>query len=202
MYSIKNLFGNKIKPTNERFGLWFLTENLDDNNLVTDVGNINYTEGERRTGQFLPITDLFCDNIMVVKITDFTDCTGDLKKKFKVKSEVCGSFNSYLRGAFDKFTLARHGVKAKLPISLDGKTKTAHGVRQVIGEDLQIIMGKYNNPVAIPYKIELADVKLDILITDLPEIMQRLAKEHYYLTDLDITQDFAGIFNKKRCAIS
>ena len=197
MYSIKNLLGNKIKPTNERFCLWFLTENLDDNNLITDIGNINYTEGEQNIKTFLPITDLFCDNIMLVKITSFKDCEGDLKKQFKVKSEVCGSFNSYLRGAFKKFTLARHGVKAKLPLSLDGETRTTWGVRQVIGKDINIINEKYNCPVAIPYKIELADVKLETLLADLPDIMQHLEKEHYYLTDFDITQDFAGIFNKR-----
>lgn len=196
MYSVKNLLGNKIKPTNERFGLWFLTENIDNNNLITDVGNISYAGGEQRTDTFLPITELFCDNIMVVKITGFADCEGDLKKQFKVKSEICGLFNSYLRGTFNKFPLARHGVKAKLPLSLDGKTKTAQGVRQVIGKDINIIKAKYTDPVAIPYKIELADVKLETLIADLPEIMQHLEKEHYYLTDLDITQDFAGIFNK------
>ena len=46
LYSVKDLIGNRIKPTSERFGLWFLTENLKDNNLVTDIGNINYTNGE------------------------------------------------------------------------------------------------------------------------------------------------------------
>lgn len=197
MYSIKNLLGNKIKPTNERFGLWLLTENLDNNNLITDVGNINYTEGEQRTDTFLPVTELFCDNIMVVKVASFADCEGDLNKQFKVKSNICGSFNSYLRRTFSKFPLARHGVKAKLPLSLDGNTKTAQGVRKVIGKNINIIRNKYNDPIVIPYKIELADVKLETLIADLPEIMQHLEKEHYYLTDLDITQDFAGIFNKE-----
>lgn len=41
-YSIRELLGNKIKTTNERFAFWLLTENLDKN-LITRVGDIIYT---------------------------------------------------------------------------------------------------------------------------------------------------------------
>jgi len=45
--------------------------------------------------------------------------------------------------------------------------------------------------------VELADVKLDTLLEVLPDLLEQLQKEDYYLMDLDITQDFAGIFNKE-----
>lgn len=80
-YSITELLGNKIKPTNERFGLWLLTENLDNNNLITNIGDIIYTDGEEKLKEFKPITEPFYDNIMVVKITDFIDCKN---RKFPV----------------------------------------------------------------------------------------------------------------------
>lgn len=190
-YSITELLGNKIKPTNERFGLWLLTENLEKNNLVTNIGDINYTHGEQKLREFKQITEPFCDNIMVIKITDNSDLEGKL-----IKKDICGSFNSYLRGKFSKFNLAKHGVKAKLPIPLSCDTNTTNGIRQVINKDINIIDNKYKNPVAIPYKIELADVKLETLLQDLPELLEQLSVEHYYLLDFDITQDFAGIFNK------
>jgi len=198
IYSVKDLIGNRIKPTSERFGLWFLTENLDNNNLVTDIGNVNYTRGEERLLGWEPITDMFCDNIMLVKITDFENCEGSLgSKRFRLSKGICGSFNTYLRAVFKRFTNAKHGVKAKLPISLEKNTNRTQGITQVIARDLELLRNKYKHPVAVPYKIDLADVKLELLLDALPEILERLAMEHYYLLDLDITQDFAGIFDKE-----
>lgn len=45
--------------------------------------------------------------------------------------------------------------------------------------------------------MELAGVKLDNLLEVLPDLLEQLRKEDYYLMDMDITQDFAGIFNKE-----
>src|SRR5436190_2352643 len=197
MYSVKDLVGNKVKPTNERFGLWLLTENLDNNNLVTDIGNINYTNDEQQLEGFVPLTDMFCDNIMLVKITDFDNCEGSLNSNsFRLNKDICGSFNTYLRGVFKNFTLSKHGVKVKLPFSLERITKRSEGVIQVVEKDLELLRRKYKNPVAVPYKIELADVRFDQVLQVLPDVLERLAVEHYYLRDLDITQDFVGIFNK------
>ena len=197
LYSVKDLIGNRIKPTSERFGLWFLTENLNDNNLVTDIGNINYTNGEARLEGIDPLTDMFCDNLMLIKITDFDNCEGNLNSRFKLNKEMCGSFNLYLRGVFKRFTQAKHGVKTKLPFSLEKNTKRTEGILEVIGKDLNLLRQKYKNPVVVPYKIDLADAKLVELLEALPEILEKLALEHYYLLDLDITQDFTGIFNKR-----
>lgn len=197
MFSLSQVLGNRIKPTNERFGLWLLTENLTDNNLVSDVGNINYTEGEKllEKNSLSLITDPFCDNIMLVKITDLVNCQG--LNSILLKREICGSFNSYLRGKFSKFVSAGHGINAKLPYRLHTTNKMGQRIVQVIGlEDMETINIKYKNPVVIPYKVELADVKLDVLLKELAEILPQLKIEGYYLMDFDITQDFAGVFNK------
>src|SRR5436190_14666023 len=146
-YTITELLGNKTKPTNERFGLWLLKENLYNNNLITDIGNIDYTKNEQKINKFKSITEPFVDNIMIVKITDSTDLEGKLLKK-----EICGSFNSFLRGKFSIYKLAKHGVKAKLPQLLESNTKTIKGIMyQIINQDLKVIRNKYKNPVVIPY---------------------------------------------------
>src|SRR5436190_18447452 len=194
MYCVKDLIGNRIKPTNERFGLWLLTEILADNNLVTDIGNVNYTIDEERLLGWAPLTAMFCDNIMIVNITDFGHCQGDIKSTFKLNKDICGSFNTYLRGVFKKFTQAKHGVKAKLPFSLENPTKRTQGILGVIDKDLALLQQKYKNPVVVPYKIDPADVKLEVLLEALPEILETLAIDNYYLLDLDITQDFSGIY--------
>lgn len=44
IYSIKNILGKNAKPTMENILLKILTENTNNNNLVTNVGNIKYTK--------------------------------------------------------------------------------------------------------------------------------------------------------------
>ena len=111
VFSVPELYGRTVKPTDERFGHWLLLENMENNNLLSDIGNINYTEGERLlpTGNgFTPITEPFCDNIMLVKICSLEDCD---EKSTLVKKEICGSFNSYIRGKFGYSVSARHGKR-------------------------------------------------------------------------------------------
>ena len=55
-------------------------------------------------------------------------------------------------------------------------------------------MEKYKNLLVIPYKLELLDVKLYVLLTELPWILQQLRGGEFFLMDLDITQDFVGVF--------
>ena len=106
VFSVSQLCGNKMKPTNERFGLWLLTENLCNDNLVTDVGKIDYTAGEELMVQddsnLVPLTEPFCDNILLVKVCDLEDCQELDKRRFVLKKEMCGAFNLYLRGKFSK----------------------------------------------------------------------------------------------------
>ena len=196
VFNISQLYGRKIKPTNERFGLWLLLENVE--NLITNIGDIDYAEGEKllKSELFAPITDPFCDNVIIVKICSLEDCDGNGKTPI-IKKDICGSFNSYLRGKFGKFISARHGVKAKLPFLLKSNNQMAKGLERVIGEDyLENIYKKYYTPVCIPYKVELSDVKLESLLEELKELLSQLRKEDYFLMDLDITQDFTGIFKK------
>ncbi|XP_039297857.1 uncharacterized protein LOC120354575 [Nilaparvata lugens] len=87
MFSVFQLCGNKIKPTNERFGLWLLTENLCNDKLITDIGKIDYTAGEELLVQdesnLVPITEPFCDNIMLVKVCGLEDCQELDERRFE-----------------------------------------------------------------------------------------------------------------------
>ena len=148
VYNVSELYGRKVKPTNERFGIWLLTENIG--NLITDIGNIDYTEGEELLREtFRPITDPFCDNIMLVKICGSKDCNGE---SGLVKKEICGSFNSYLRGKFVGLVSARHGVKAKLPFLLHSINQMARGVREVLAESMERITKNMTNLYVYPTK--------------------------------------------------
>ncbi|KAK9506222.1 hypothetical protein O3M35_008196 [Rhynocoris fuscipes] len=70
-------------------------------------------------------------------------------------------------------------------------------VMQVVGaQDMDDIKEKYKDPVVVLYKVELANVKVETILEELPQLMDQLRKVNYYLLDLDITQDFARVFNK------
>ena len=62
---------------------------------------------------------------------------------------------------------------------------------------MENITDKYKDPVCTPYKVELAGVRLNNLMEVLPGLLEQLRKENYYLMDMDIAQDLAGIFNKE-----
>jgi len=52
MHSITEILENKVKPSMERLLLRTLTENANNNYLVTNVGEIIYTNGEERLQDF------------------------------------------------------------------------------------------------------------------------------------------------------
>jgi len=134
IHSITEILGKNVKPTIEKILLKILTENTKNNNLVTNVGDINYTDAEQLLLDLNEISDPFCDNIMVEKILDFSYCVGEPKNgKFLVDKDACGSCNRLLRSTFCEFTIAKHGVKAKRPYLLDSEIPTASSVKQVIG---------------------------------------------------------------------
>lgn len=89
------LLGNKVKAPNERFELWLLTVNFYNNNFVTNIGDINYTNEEEKLNKFILIRPIqpFLDNIMIVNITDSIGYKRVLKTgKFLVRNEDFGSF--------------------------------------------------------------------------------------------------------------
>lgn len=92
---------------------------------------------------------------------------------------------------------AKYAVKAKLPYSLHSENQIAARTRNILGkESLEVVTKKYTNPIVLPYKIELADAVLKDVLEKLPLILEEIKALDIYLLDLDITQDFAGIFNK------
>lgn len=85
--------------------------------MVTNVGDINYTDGEQKLKAFKPIAEPFFNNMMLCKITFNNRFYRLYRIKLLLKPEVCG-LNRYLTGHFLNFNLAGHGVKANLPQSL------------------------------------------------------------------------------------
>lgn len=83
---------------------------------------MRYTDGYiSRKYFFKPITEPFCDNVMLAKILDFGDCEGKyVADKVLAKESICGTYNKLLRSKFSNYNikLAKWGVKAKSAVVL------------------------------------------------------------------------------------
>lgn len=196
--NINEILQNKNKLAPNQMCFEILMKHLKNNELITDIGNINYSEDCPRLEKFIPINEKFCDNIMVFKIIDsnFSEKTSN---RLKIKKSMCGSINFLLRARF-KYGLDTYinGIQAKTALYLNSSNcETIKGVKQIMKSDLEMINNKYDNPVVAVYKIQLAHLPLDKLLSNLPVILEQLRKDHCYLLDFDITQDYAGCFNKK-----
>ncbi|XP_065207972.1 uncharacterized protein LOC135836844 isoform X2 [Planococcus citri] len=203
----------KSTQENEKFGL-FVLEDLLKRNLVTDIGNIMYTAGEGllSSRQNMSVTDIsepFCDNIILAKIYNDYSCEKQKYRKtpYTVKKKATSFSINYLKHKFNHFLGTSTSSQPKYSIRTDGsayslwnmKNGRANGIEEIIRENnlTDIIKNKYRDPVYMIFKIDLADVNFTTLLKQLPMILQELRRNHYFLLDLNITQDLTGIFNKK-----
>lgn len=91
--------------------------------VVTYIRSIIYSQGEEflSGGNIKPLTPFtkpFYESITLVTITDSFYCK---QEKSITKIYICGAFNNSLRGKFDEFISARHGVKKKISFPLFGE---------------------------------------------------------------------------------
>lgn len=186
----------KTKRPEETLAVRLMQENLGNNNMLSDVGKLQYTEGYiSQTDLFKPLTVPFCDNIMLAKFIDFKDCNGKFERgKCRAREDICGTFNTLLRSKFTgfKIKLARWGIKAKSTSIYDSTD-----CKFLSALEKQKVEQRFDEPVFIAYKVDLADVLLPKLTSQFDNILQELAQDYYYLMDFDITQDFTGIFDKR-----
>lgn len=186
----------KTKRPEETLAVRLMQENLGNNNMLSDIGKLQYTKGYiSQTGLFKPLTVPFCDNIMLAKFIDFKHCNGKYEKgKCRAREDICGTFNKMLRSKFTgfKIKLARWGIKAKSTSIYD-----SNNCKFLSALEKQKVVQRFNKPVFIAYKVDLADVCLPKLTSQLDNILQELRQDYYYLMDFDITQDFTGIFDKR-----
>jgi len=109
-----------------------------------------------------------------------------------VKKEFCGATNSLICAYFSTFKLTSRGVTIKNPLFLERDTSRLRSIAlQRLGD------ADVKGLVIAPYKVELADIPLNVLLTSLGDIIANLEEEIYFL-DFDITQDLAGTFDKEK----
>lgn len=193
--NIRDLMGRENKP-DDSLAVRLMRENVRDSNMLSDIGKLRYTEGfSPGKNLFKSITEPFCDNIMLAKILDFEDCDGDYEAgKVRAKKAICGTYNKLIRSKFSNYNikLTTWGVKGKSALVF----KNAN-TDYISGKQKREILKRFTKPVILSYKVDLADICLQNLISQLDIILRELAKDYFYLQDFDITQDLTGIFDKR-----
>ncbi len=202
---------DKEKYTNRKVAEWFIKENTYDNHLLTDIKDVNFNKYNLQDKLNLqPLTDPFCDNIMLFTLTP-ADNIEKLNKVNMYKKDLCSISNRLLRHIFKKYNikLAGQSVKCKKAIKYYAETrdkekeafnsqtrqalKELHYIKK-IEEKYKTIYEKTNldDAYIITYKVELADENITELHPKLICVLKELGliNNLFFLLDFDITRDY------------
>ena len=188
-----------------------ILENTYNNNLCSDVGNINlvkyYTDKDKK---LTPITTPFLDSITMFKLFAPHEMAGDY-----IKENIISHWNIHVRDLCisNNIKVVPHSVKFKKPLRLRNtsaqvEAQTRAAFLEIIKQQPQIkdIFLQHHNLHGDIFKdcyigvikLELADEDFYTIEPQLNKLEQDL--KHYnnqiYIKDTDITLDYAGTFNR------
>ena len=180
---IKEIFPKENKYTAKKLNEWFVKENLYDDNLLCDISNVNYTKYHTAKRQkLIPLTPLFCDNIMLFTLQPVTEMDKHMGK-LQLKESTCGFINTKIREILkaNNIKVVGHSVKCKNTIKYnidtkikeDGKTikniKNIMLLKDYIETDYYKVhkQTSLENAFVVSYKLELADENVDMLLPKL-----------------------------------
>ena len=93
---------DKESYTNRKVAEWFIKENTYDNHLLTDIKDVNFNKYHLQDKLNLqPLTDPFCDNIMLFTITPSSNIE-KINNVSMYKKELCSMSNTLIRHIFKK----------------------------------------------------------------------------------------------------
>ena len=174
----KELLGKRRKET-------ACQENIVRHNALNRTGYLDYNlYGDKDGIGFVPVTEKFVDNfVLAVLVADYHL---DEKRKY---TEV-GAFNKTIRGLLDRSGLKKCDVKAT-------GFRKCEPTETMLQKMPYRMLEKENEATTFyyqEYKVACANIPYNTVLDFLRE------KEYLYynlnLRDVDVTQDFAGSFNR------
>ncbi len=115
---------DKEKYTNRKLAEWFIRENTYDNHMLTDIKNVNFNKYALEKGLMLkPLTDPFCDNIMLFTITPHENIE-KVNKVNMFKKDLCGMSNTLIRHIFKENNIKLVGQSVKCKNAIKYYTET------------------------------------------------------------------------------
>jgi hypothetical protein len=211
--TIENIIGkNNGVDIPEKIGEWVLFENSINDNLITDISDVSFTNSYTKSKVELEqITPIFCDNLMLFSLYPESLCMVN-GRRVRLQNAEVSTLNTKIRNRLSNAGfkgIATHGVKIKIPyfLIIDDKitTATKQDVNNILNSRKDILdcyKTRYiNNPddriVVVPIKIELSDLDINIVINQLKTFLDSVFAENIFLLDFDFTADFAGTMNKQ-----
>ncbi len=108
----------KTNYTASKLSEWFLLENLYNNNLICDIGHVEYTKyNTEKSVKLVPLTPLFCDNITLFSLVPM-DYIEKKNNRIMLKINYCSIGNTLIRQILrdNNIRVVGHSVKCKMVI--------------------------------------------------------------------------------------
>jgi len=185
-----------------------IKENGYNNNLVSDISKVDYNKYyEQKHKKLEPIGVRFIDNIMLFSLVQPQYLEKGRGGQLKLLQREYGNINIKIKEKFIKYKIdvvKKGGVTGKNPLFLYGKDGAGDTRKFILKTlDKRPEIKKFyirtcfteeakNKIVAVPYKVELADIPADEVIDKLPLILEELKEHNIWLMDADYTQDYRG----------
>jgi hypothetical protein len=137
-----------------------------------------------------PVSEMFCDNIMLYKIITEEDTIKE-NKLVLFNTNMRNITNFEIKEAFSRCNIILHPLDVKIKHIISATSvNTKSYILSRINENLR--QGNY----IATFKISLSDFKLQDLLEKMPNVIDKLAEKGYKILDVDITKDFKGSFNE------
>lgn len=172
---------------------------------IADVGDISYKDyADNKTPIKLEqITDAFCDNLIVYMLYPEEDLRKSKGNKAILNQTLLGNFNKIIRDAFVENNVRPTIINGKHTSKICKSNNLKDRITEEQLERASKLMGTtYNkkitreNDYLITFKVDLMDENLEKIMEHLPAILKQLEGKGIYLSDIDITIDYAGTLDK------
>ena len=191
-----------------------LVENAFDNNLITDITNVDYTEGNLGKVHLQPLEDIpiFCDDAYLYTYLSREDVVFGKMGKVQcttgekgASEDIVGRFLNAARQTIGKdnnihmhtFIVLTLSIPTNQDVGIMRNTVSKIEENKKIKEKWI----KYHNgkePVALVVaKIDFSTVSIETIEDKLPEFEARLFSMGAFLFSLDYTQDFSGTLKRE-----
>ena len=127
-YKISTTDFKKNKNISEDI-LTYLIKESYCNELVSDIGNVDFNKNATIKASLKEISNLFCDNIILYGLIK-QDSTYYNNNRILIKESVIGYYNKTVKEVFNKHGIKLHylNVKTKLPISINSNCNTVQQI--------------------------------------------------------------------------
>jgi hypothetical protein len=173
--------------------------------VIPDVGDIRYKDyaDTKQLIRLEQITEAFCDNLILYMLYPAEDLRRSRGNKAILNNTLLGNYNKIIREAFVDNNVKPSIINGKNTVRICKSNNLKHRITQDQLDRATRLMGTtYDKKITmdidylITFKVDLMDENLKNISMQLPTILKQLEGRGIYLSDIDITIDYAGTLDK------